>query len=55
MKLSIDSHADYLHEITVNINGWFTTWTWYGGENEIEPLLDRILDESLEEYLIFCS
>ena len=55
MKLSIDSQADYRHEITVDINGWLTTWIWYGSEEEIEPLLDFILDESLEEYLVFCS
>jgi hypothetical protein len=56
MKHTINSYGDYYHEIIVTLNGWITTWKWYGDCLELShELIDYILDKSLEAYIEFCT
>ncbi len=55
MKITINSSHDYYHELTATLNGWSLDWFWYGSEDELRDVLDTIHDESLEEYIKFCS
>lgn len=55
MNYKIETMGDYFHEIDVTLNGWFIQYLWYGSKDELEDLFDHILDQSLVEYINFCT
>lgn len=55
MKITTNESYDYFHEITATLNGWEITWTWYGSKDELEDVFDYILEQSLVEYINFCT